>query len=109
MYERFEELCREKGISSYRVSKETGVAQSSLSNWKNGISTPGALSIAKIAAYFDVSAAWLMGETNSRNSSELFKTISPQRQFLMDKLAKATDEDIDKLAKIWEIVDSEQD
>lgn len=36
MYEIFEKLLREKGITAYKVAKEAGVTQTALSNWKTG-------------------------------------------------------------------------
>ena len=34
MYERFEQLLQKRGVTPYKVSKETGVTQTSLSNWR---------------------------------------------------------------------------
>ena len=35
MYEIFEQLLQKHNISAYRVAKEAGVTQTSLSNWKS--------------------------------------------------------------------------
>ena len=40
MYEIFEQLLQKYGLSAYKVSKETGITQSTLSDWKRGRSTP---------------------------------------------------------------------
>ena len=40
MYEIFAKLLEQKGVTPYQVYKATGVAQSSLSDWKNGKSKP---------------------------------------------------------------------
>lgn len=34
MYEIFEQLLRERGITAYRVSKDTGITSATLSDWK---------------------------------------------------------------------------
>ena len=39
MYSIFEQLLQKNGVSAYKVSKDTGISQVTLSNWKNGIST----------------------------------------------------------------------
>ncbi len=39
MYEIFEKLLKKHGVTAYKVSKETGVTQSTLSDWKRGRST----------------------------------------------------------------------
>ena len=60
MYSIFEELLQKHGVSTYKVSKETGIAQSVFSSWKNGISTPKQDKMQKIADYFNVSREYLM-------------------------------------------------
>ncbi len=60
MYSIFEQLLQKHGVSTYRVSKDTGIAQSVFSSWKNGISTPKQDKMKKIAEYFGVSVDYLM-------------------------------------------------
>ena len=60
MYEIFAKLLKAKGCTAYQVSKATGIAQSTLSDWKNGKSIPKADKIQKIADFFGVSAEYLM-------------------------------------------------
>lgn len=60
MYEIFEQLLQTHGVTAYKVSKETGITQSTLSDWKRGRSTPKTESMRKIAAYFGVSLEYLM-------------------------------------------------
>lgn len=49
MYSIFVELLQRNGVSTYQVSKATGIAQSVFSSWKNGISKPKADKLKKIA------------------------------------------------------------
>lgn len=60
MYEVFEQLLQSHGVSSYKVSKDTGVTQTSLSNWKAGRSTPTTKTLQRIADYFGVTIDYLM-------------------------------------------------
>lgn len=60
MYEIFSKLMKANGCTAYQVSKATGIAQSTLSDWKSGKSIPKADKIQKIADYFGVSAEYLM-------------------------------------------------
>lgn len=62
MYEIFAQLLQERGVTAYQVSKATGVAQSSLSDWKSGKSKPKYEKLKKIADYFGVSIDYLLGE-----------------------------------------------
>lgn len=70
MYERFMQLLQEKNITAYRVSKETGVTQTTLSDWKTGRGTPKTATLQKIADYFSVSLDWLTGKSKYRNENE---------------------------------------
>lgn len=60
MYEVFEQLLQSHGVSSYKVSKDTGITQTSLSNWKAGRSTPTTKTLQRIADYFGVTVDYLM-------------------------------------------------
>ena len=60
MYSIFEQLLQKYGVTTYKVAKETGIAQSVFSSWKNGISTPKADKMQKISDYFGVSVDYLM-------------------------------------------------
>lgn len=60
MYEIFSKLLQEFNVTPYKVSKETGVSQSTLSDWKRGISTPKQDKLQKLADYFNVSLEYLM-------------------------------------------------
>lgn len=64
MYERYEELLNKRGLTSYQVSKATGVSQAVLSSWKVKRSKPKFDSLKKIADFLGVSVDYLMGETN---------------------------------------------
>ena len=59
MYDIFERLCKERGISAYRVSKDTGISTATLSDWKTGKSHPKADKIRTLADYFGVSPEYI--------------------------------------------------
>lgn len=54
MYSVFEELSKEKNVTPYRVAKDTGISQVTLSDWKTGRSQPKIDKLLIIAKYFDV-------------------------------------------------------
>ncbi|MEG0917637.1 MAG: XRE family transcriptional regulator [Myroides sp.] len=66
MYELLEKLLVEKGISAYRLSKDTGIPTSSLTDWKKGRSKPKLDKLQILADYFCVSVSYLSGETTER-------------------------------------------
>lgn len=53
-------LCAERGISAYRACQDIGLNRSAVAKWKAG-SVPNGATMAKLAAYFGVSADYLLG------------------------------------------------
>ena len=62
MYEIFEKLINERGITPYKVWKETGVSQTTLSEWKKGTYTPKLENLQKIADFLEVDVDYLLGK-----------------------------------------------
>lgn len=67
MHEIFEKLCEEKGITPYRVCKETGITTATISNWKAGRYTPKQDKLQKIAEFLGVTIEYLMTGENPGN------------------------------------------
>jgi len=61
-YEKYERLKEAKEVSNYQVSKETGIAEATLSEWKNGKYAPKIESLKTLAKYFDVPLTELIGD-----------------------------------------------
>ena len=59
MYEKFERLLNERGVTPYRVHKETKISTATLSDWKNGKSQPKKDKIEKIFEYFNVPLSYI--------------------------------------------------
>ena len=68
MYEIFEQLLKQHGVTAYRVAKDTGVTTATLTSWKQGKYTPKPEKMQKIADYFGVSLSYLM--TGKEDPSE---------------------------------------
>ncbi len=60
MYEKYEELLKETGKTSYQVSKDTGIGENTLSNWKTGRSKPKVDKLKKLADYFGVGVEYFL-------------------------------------------------
>ncbi len=70
MYEIFEQLLAQAGVTSYQVSKATGIATATLSDWKRGRSTPKQDKLQKIADYFHVPLSYLISGKNEEASCD---------------------------------------
>lgn len=71
MYEKFEELCKKKGVTPYRVSKETGISTATLTSWKQGKYNPKKDKLQIIADYFHVPLSYFYNETAKINIAKL--------------------------------------
>ena len=76
MYSRFLLLMQKNNVKAAEVSRRTGISKSTLSKWKNGVSTPKMDKLKIIADYFHVSVEWLAGYDNSNEPYEYQVTIS---------------------------------
>lgn len=61
-YEKYEKLLQERGITSYQVAKDTGIAESVLSSWKIGRSNPKLDKLLVLCKYFDVQLDYFVGD-----------------------------------------------
>lgn len=76
MYEIFEQLLKQHGVTAYRVAKDTGVTTATLTSWKQGKYTPKPEKMQKIADYFGVSLSYLM--TGKEDPSEKEPQLKPK-------------------------------
>ena len=84
MYEIFEQLLQKYGVTAYKVSKETGVTQSTLSYWKKGRSTPKVSNLQKIADYFGVPLSYLLHGQMEEPVMETVLTPRDERDIAKD-------------------------
>lgn len=61
-YQRYAGLRDKRGMSDYKVAKETGIGASTISDWKNGLSVPKADKLVQIARLLSVTVEDLFEE-----------------------------------------------
>ncbi len=69
-YDRIFEIMKEKELTAYRVSKDTGISQASLADWRKGRSKPKIDKLQKLSEYFGVSISYLTGESNEIDDTQ---------------------------------------
>lgn len=75
-YKKFEALLKQKDLKPADVSKETGIATSTLTNWKQGKYTPKSDKLQKIADFLDVPITYFYDEDSMNlKHIELFSGI----------------------------------
>lgn len=104
-YEIFENLCKEKGVTAYRVCKETGLTTATVSNWKAGRYVPKTDKMKVIADYFGVTLEYMstgknpepkqgyyLNDETAAIAQEIFE--SKELRMLFDASRNATPEDL---------------
>lgn len=93
MYEIFEKLCNERGITPYRFCKDTGINSSTISTWKNKGSECSPKTAKAVCDYFGVSMDYLMtgadgeilievNQLNSRDRKDIGRIITYAEKLL---------------------------
>lgn len=106
-YDKYLELCNKIGKSPSAVAIEIGLSKPSVNRWKNG-GKPTDATAAKIASYFGVSVTYLFGkETEEKNpTTENDSEISKAKSELIKKVMQMSDEELQKLDLLLQIVES---
>jgi len=85
-WERFYQLCKEKGTKPNPVCEELGFSNATATHWKNG-QLPGLASLEKIADYFNVSVDYLRGKSDIKKEQ-----VTPDGVPASDELKKLLEE-----------------
>ena len=72
-YDRFKQLCEQKGVSCNKAALEIGLSNATPTKWKKTGATPSGDTLDRIAAYFGVSADYLLGKENKKAPAETGK------------------------------------
>lgn len=112
LYNRIEELCKEKNESITTMCKESGASRASLSDLKVGRKQSlSAETLSKIAAHFDVSVDYLLGKEKEKplinGDEELTEYVEmlknrPECRMLFQLSKNATKEDVEAAVRIIE-------
>ena len=106
-YDRFIELCKAKNVKPTPLVVGMGLSSSNVSQWKKG-STPRPEVLAKLADYFEVPVAYLMGyETEKKPAipmdDELLIKLDerPKLKELVNLLVQMDDEQLSAFLKLF--------
>ncbi len=87
LFDRVKELCASKGVTIFKLERELGFANASISRWKT--SYPSADRLKKVADYFGVSVDDLLDRNalrlsdESKRIAELFDKMPKDKQDLV--------------------------
>lgn len=66
MYEMYARMRDARGLTDYRVAKETGLGRATLSDWKTGLHKPGLETLKKIADFFGVTIDYFVSDQEQK-------------------------------------------
>ena len=111
-YDRFVQLCKKKGVTPTRAALDAGVSKSLVTKWKtNGAKDPSPEVVRKLASYFGITIAELLGEENEKpliyGDEELTEYVEmlknrPECRMLFQLSKNATKEDVEAAVRIIE-------
>jgi transcriptional regulator with XRE-family HTH domain len=95
MYDIFEQLLQIHNVTAYKVSKETGIGQSTFSDWKTGRSVPKSDKLQRIADYFGVTVEYLLGQESNEKENTLTIKNNQEKELILlcRKVEDASEED----------------
>ena len=111
MWEIFEKLIKEKGLTAYKVSQATGIGRSTFTDWKNGRSIPGTDKLIKIAEYLEVSVEYLKTGKESVNieRAQIDVQLARQQKRIKEYMLKFANLSDDKRNQIMSLIDMLED
>ena len=85
--EKIRQLRNQKEMSQTKLGEYLGVAKTTISNYETGYSTPDNETLVKLSKYLNVSADYLLGISNDKNTSkeipEEFSSPEEAMQFIL--------------------------
>lgn len=98
-WEKYVELCTRVGKTPNAVAKEIEISSGTVSFWKKG-KQPQALTLAKVANYFNVPVEYFCEETK-KDPSQMAE-VSPVKKALLDRVDGMTDAECENLLMLIE-------
>ena len=89
VYDKFCDLCSQKGVSPSKAAMDAGFSKSLISKWKSKQEiVPSSEGLQKIADYFGVSVDYLLGKEKQPTEGEL----SDEEKAMLDLFRQAGDD-----------------
>lgn len=85
MYEFFERLLQEKGVTTAEVCQATGIGQATISTWKRRRGVLGAEYLLKLAKYFQVPMEYFLGGELIEWNPETQEIVQTDEYYINDE------------------------
>lgn len=104
LYENIVALCDSRGIKGGKMCTDLGISKGLLTDLKMGRrSGVSAVTAQKIAAYFNVSVGYLLGEEGQKEKPTVIDDgLSEEKRKLIDKIKKLPEDQVQLLLQVAE-------
>lgn len=110
LYDTILGLCESRGIKGGKMCADIGISKGLLTDLKMGRRTGvSAVTAQKIAAYFDVSVGYLLGEEEKSEKKEQpteYDGLSDDRKDFINTVAQMSDAEFNRLKQILALVEN---
>lgn len=104
-YDKFVQLCKQKGVSPSRAAIESGISKSLVTKWRtNKVQDPSAEIARKIAAYFGITVGELLDEDIKKEQTTTNGDLSTKREALMRFAQSVPEDKIDMILQVMQTI-----
>ena len=108
-YDQYEKLCQQAGKKPYTVAREIGLGASNVAQWKKG-STPRQDVLNKLANYFEVSTAVLLGfEQKEKSPAPEGAELNPVTRELFEIVNTSDEDELKALLEMARLIKKRRD
>ncbi len=107
-YQKYVELCAKVDKSPSAVALENGFSKATVTGWKSGRTKPTDSSLAKLAAYFNVSVEYLKNDSEAKEKpAPISGDDFPERDIQLMKIIDSDNLAMQRLLLAGSVLDSE--
>jgi transcriptional regulator with XRE-family HTH domain len=102
-YDRYAQLCKQRGIAETTAAQKAGLSKSLVTKWRtNNVKVPSPDVLKKLSAYFCIPISELLGEENEQKSPTIPEDdgASIDRKELMERIKTLPEEKIQLLLQV---------
>lgn len=108
--QRFTALMESKGITPYRMSKDTGIPEATIGRWKNGKAIPAGDKLVIVVKYLDTSADYLLlDDSQKEKPSAGAEDLSEESKKLLQEVERLNPANRAKLEELCRLFLADQD
>lgn len=106
LYDNIVALCESRGIKGGKMCTDIGISKGLLTDLKMGRRTGvSAVTAQKIAAYFDVSVGYLLGEETKKEQPTEYDGLSDDLKELIDRIKTLPEEKVQLLLQLAKTIE----